>query len=336
MTSLGNPAVRLLAARSLRSHRKAWAAVFAAVAVTTALLGALALAAGSAGLGHARVERYAAAAVVVAGDQEVRWTTKPWGSEPTTVTAGLTERVRVPSAAVDVVRAVPGVRAAVPDHTFVVREQGADGSPDRRVYTGRSWEAARLAPYRLVDGREPRRADEVVTGAGAGAGPGAGARAGDTSGVRVGDVVAGRKVVGLADGPAALYVTAAEARKLAGHAGAADAVGVLARPGVPVDTLHARVRAALDRAGLEDTASGRPLRALTGDGRGGAEHLAAPPRAWSSCNCSPPSPGPSSSWPPSSSPRSSRRPFNSVPPSGSCCSRSGRRPVRSGRRPAGR
>ncbi|MFH8713701.1 FtsX-like permease family protein [Streptomyces zaomyceticus] len=275
MTSLGNPAVRLLAARSLRSHRKAWAAVFAAVAVTTALLGALALAAGSAGLGHARVERYAAAAVVVAGDQEVRWTTKPWGSEPTTVTAGLTERVRVPSAAVDVVRAVPGVRAAVPDHTFVVREQGADGSPDRRVYTGRSWEAARLAPYRLVDGREPRRADEVVTGAGAG--PGAGARAGDTSGVRVGDVVAGRKVVGLADGPAALYVTAAEARKLAGHAGAVDAVGVLARPGVPVDTLHARVRAALDRAGLEDTASGRPLRALTGDGRGGAEHLAAPP-----------------------------------------------------------
>ncbi|MFD7959875.1 FtsX-like permease family protein [Streptomyces zaomyceticus] len=287
MTSLGNPAVRLLAARSLRSHRKAWAAVFAAVAVTTALLGALALAAGSAGLGHARVERYAAAAVVVAGDQEVRWTTKPWGGEPTTETAGLTERVRVPSAAVDVVRAVPGVRAAVPDHTFAVREQGADGSPDRRVYTGRSWEAARLAPYRLVEGREPRTADEVVTGggagagadvgAGAGAGAGADARAGVAAGVRVGDVVAGRKVVGLADGPAALYVTAAEARKLAGHAGAADAVGVLARPGVPADTLHARVRAALDRAGLKDTASGRPLRALTGDGRGGAEHLAAPP-----------------------------------------------------------
>ncbi|GHG13807.1 FtsX-like permease family protein [Streptomyces zaomyceticus] len=277
MTSLGNPAVRLLAARSLRSHRKAWAAVFAAVAVTTALLGALALAAGSAGLGHARVERYAAAAVVVAGDQEVRWTTKPWGGEPTTETAGLTERVRVPGAAVDVVRAVPGVRAAVPDHTFAVREQGADGPQDRRVYTGRSWEAARLAPYRLVEGREPRTADEVVTGGGAGGGAGAGARAGVAAGVRVGDVVAGRKVVGLAEGPAALYVTAAEARKLAGHAGAADAVGVLARPGVPVDTLHARVRAALDRAGLKDTASGRPLRALTGDGRGGAEHLAAPP-----------------------------------------------------------
>ncbi|MDV9193553.1 hypothetical protein R6L23_36000, partial [Streptomyces sp. SR27] len=63
MKAFGNPAVRLLSARSLRAHRKAWAAVFAAVAVTSALLGALALALGATGLGHARVERYAAAPV---------------------------------------------------------------------------------------------------------------------------------------------------------------------------------------------------------------------------------------------------------------------------------
>ncbi|MEF9883742.1 FtsX-like permease family protein [Streptomyces sp. P9-A4] len=274
MKAFGNPAVRLLSARSLRAHRKAWAAVFAAVAVTSALLGALALALGATGLGHARVERYAAASVVVAGDQEVRWTTKPWGSEPTTETAGLTERVRVPGAAVAVLRAVPGVRAAVPDHTFVVRERAAGAAGETRTYTGRSWDAARLAPYRLLDGREPRGAGEVVTGAG--------------TGVRVGDTVAGREVVGVADGPDALYVTAGEARRLAGRPGAAgplaagprdsvDAIGVLAEPGVPVDTLHARVRAALDRAGLRDTASGQPLRAFTGDGRGSAEHLAAAP-----------------------------------------------------------
>ncbi|MFF8511966.1 FtsX-like permease family protein [Streptomyces sp. NPDC015492] len=256
MRMSGDPAVRLLAARSLRTHRKAWAAVFAAVAVTSALLGALALAAGSAALGHARVERYAAAAVVVAGDQEVRWTTKPWGSETTTTTAGLTERVRIPAATVDVLRAVPGVRAAVPDRTFAVRDAGP-------LRTGRSWEAARLAPYRLNDGREPRAAGEAVLGSG--------------TGTRVGDTVAGRTVVGLADGPAALYVTAAEARRLTGRPGSVDAVGVLADPGVPADVLHARVRAALDGAGLRDTASGQPLRALTGAGRGGAEHLAAAP-----------------------------------------------------------
>ncbi|MFJ7958461.1 FtsX-like permease family protein [Streptomyces sp. NPDC096319] len=262
MSRIGNPAVRLLAARSLRAHRKAWAAVFAAVAVTTALLGALALALGSAGLGHARVERYAAASVVVAGDHEVRWTARPWGSEPQTETAGLTERVRVPARAVDVLRAVPGVRAAVPDDVFVVREE-AEGPAGTRAYPGRSWEAARLAPYRLTDGREPRQDGETVAGAGLGA--------------RVGDTLAGRKVVGVADGPGALYVTAGEARRLAGHPGSVDAVGVLAEPGVPVDTLHARVRAALDDAGIEDTAAGQPLRALTGNGRGAAEHLGAPP-----------------------------------------------------------
>ncbi|WP_256962268.1 ABC transporter permease [Streptomyces sp. NRRL B-24572] len=276
----GDPAVRLLAARSLRVHRKAWAAVFAAVAVTSALLGALALALGSVGLGHARVERYAAAPVVVAGDQEVRWTVEPWGSEPGTETAGLTERARVPDEAVDVLRAVPGVREAVRDDAFVVREAvpddrfaGREAVPDDtfavregrahvRAYPGRSWDAARLAPYRLTDGRAPRRAGEAVVGAGLGA---------------VGDTVAGREVVGVADGPAVLYVTAGEARRLAGHPGAVDAVGVLAEPGVPVDTLHARVRAALDEAGLKDTAAGQPLRALTGDGRGAAEHLGAPP-----------------------------------------------------------
>ncbi|MGW0119061.1 FtsX-like permease family protein [Streptomyces sp. NPDC003327] len=265
-----NAAVRLLAARSLRTHRKAWTAVFAAVAVTSALLGALALALGSAGLGHARVERYGAAAVVVAGDQEIRWTTKPWGGETQTVTAGLTERVRIPAAAVDVVRAVDGVRAAVPDDSFTVRtDDGAGTLP------GRSWDAAALAPYALTEGRAPRHPGEAVAGAGLG--------------VRVGDVIRdattgavagtapGYRVVGVAQGPAAVYVTAGEARERAGHPGAVDAVGVLAEPGVPAATLHARVTAALDEAGLKDTAAGQPLRALTGDARGGAEHLAALP-----------------------------------------------------------
>ncbi|MFI8368697.1 FtsX-like permease family protein [Streptomyces sp. NPDC085466] len=271
-----NPAVRLLAARSLRTHRRAWAAVFAAVAVTSALLGALALALGSTALGHARVERYTGAAVVVAGDHEVSRTTDPWGGEPQTATAGLTERVRIPEAAVGVVRAVPGVRAAVPDHTFVVRERAEEGErgggerervtdPEAgpRTHPGRSWAAAALAPYALTEGRAPRRDDEAVVGAGLGLG--------------TGDRTGGYRVVGVAGGPAAVYVTEAEARKRAGRPGRVDAVGVLAAPGVPVDTLHARVRAALDTAGLKDTASGRPLRALTGDGRGDAEHLGARP-----------------------------------------------------------
>ncbi|MFI8325237.1 FtsX-like permease family protein [Streptomyces sp. NPDC085529] len=240
-----NDGVALLAARSLRAHRRAWTAVFAAVALVSALLGALALTAGSLGLAHARVERYAAAPVVVTGDQEVRFTATPWGGEPQTASAGLTERVRVPAAAADALRAVPGVRAVVPDDVFRVRE-----------HTGRSWDAARLGGHRLTAGRAPAAPGETV--------------AGDAPD-RLGRLVAGYRVVGVADGPRALYFGAADARRLAGHPGTHD---VLGEPGVPVDTLHARVRHALDTA---PGTAGKGLRALTGDGRGAAEDLRALP-----------------------------------------------------------
>ncbi|MGA4841562.1 FtsX-like permease family protein [Streptomyces sp. G45] len=256
----------LLAARASRTHRKAWAAVFAALVLTSALLGAFALALTSAALGHARVERYAGAPVVVAGDQHTRYTAKPWGSEPETVTAGLTERVRVPERALDVVRAVPGVRRAVADRVFPV----GDG---RASATGRPWDAAQLAPYALREGRAPQRDGEVVVGGGH--------AVRDRVVLRAGGAEATYTVVGVADGPrAAVYFTGGEARRLAGRA--VDAVGVLADRGVGAGELRDRVRAAVDRAGLSgvgrradgDTAG---LRVLTGEGRGAAEQLAAAP-----------------------------------------------------------
>ncbi|WP_030687469.1 ABC transporter permease [Streptomyces sp. NRRL B-1347] len=261
-------AASLLAARAARTHRKAWAAVFAALVLTSALLGTFALAVASAGLGHARVERYAAADLVVAGDQHTRYTTKPWGSEPETATAGLTERVRVPERALDVVRAVPGVRNAVADRVFPV---GAGG----RAATGRPWEAARLAPYALRAGHPPRHDREIVVGGGH--------APGSRVLLRVGDAEAAYRVVGTAHGPrSAVYFTAAEARRLAPGTGTVDAVGVVARPGVRTADVHDRVRAALERAGLRGAdrraeGDAARLRVLTGNGRGAAEHLAAAP-----------------------------------------------------------
>ncbi|MEU8681122.1 FtsX-like permease family protein [Streptomyces sp. NPDC048611] len=257
-----------LASRAARTHRRAWAAVFAALALTSLLLGTLTLALASAGLGHPRVARYAAADLVVAGDQHTRFTATPWGSETRTVEAGLTERVRVPEAALGTVRKVPGVRAAVPDAVFAV---GRDG----RAAVGRPWAAARLAPYGLRDGRAPLRAGEVVVGGGA--------RDGARAVLRVDGADRTYTVVGVANGPRdAVYFTAGEARRLAGHPGAVDAVGVVARPGVDTEALAARVRAALDAAGARsagpraggDTAG---LGVLTGNARGGAEFLDAGP-----------------------------------------------------------
>ncbi|MDX3228456.1 FtsX-like permease family protein [Streptomyces sp. ME19-01-6] len=261
----------LLASRAARTHRKAWAAVFAALALTSLLLGSFVLALASAGLGHARVERYAAADLVVTGDQETRFTAKPWGSDPQTARAGLTERVRVPGGALGVVRKVPGVREAVADEVFQVGRAG-------EAVTGRAWDAARLAPYELRDGRAPRAADEIVVGGGA--------RPGERITLRVSGADAAYTVVGTADGPrAAVYFEAAEARRLAGHPGTLDAIGVLAEPGVGTDALYSRVRHALDAAGIHSVGrradgDSAKVRVLTGNGRGGPEFLAvAPARA---------------------------------------------------------
>ena len=187
-----------------------------------------------------------------------------------TATAGLTERVRVPERAVDVVRQVPGVRAAVADIVFPVTVRGA-GS------VGRPWEAAQLAPHELRNGRAPDRSGEVVL-AGQGV-PGA------RVSVSVGGVEGTYTVVGVADGPAGgVYFSAAEARRLAGYPGAVDAIGIVAERGVGTGELQARVRHALDAAGIEDAvaagrADGDPgtLRVLAGDGRGAAEFLDAAP-----------------------------------------------------------
>ncbi|MEV8014781.1 ABC transporter permease [Streptomyces sp. NPDC086554] len=264
---------RLLASRAARMHRKAWAAVFAALALTSLLLGAFGLALASAGLGHARVERYSAADLVVTGDQSTRFTAKPWGSDPETATAGLTERVPVPRAALKTVREVPGVRAAIADEVFRIGLRG-EGA------TGRPWSAAQLGSYGLREGAAPRHDSEVVVGGGTGA------RIGDRVAVRVSGTEATYKVVGVAEGPrAAAYFTSAEARRLAGRPGSVAAIGVTADPGTSTSTLYVRVRGALDRAGLGSVGhradgDGAGLRVLTGDGRGGAEFLAvAPARA---------------------------------------------------------
>ncbi|MGH4032845.1 FtsX-like permease family protein [Actinomycetota bacterium Odt1-20B] len=284
---------RLLAVRAARTHRRAWAAVFAALALTSLLLGAFALTLASAGLGHARVERYAAADLVVAGDQSTRYTAKPWGSDPETAEAGLTERVRVPAAALDVVRKVPGVRVAVPDEVFPVGIGGRAG-------VGRPWEAAQLAPYSLSEGRAPRTADEVAVGDGR---SGRRVRLGDRVTVRVRGADRPYTVVGRTHGPdtgiptgipagtgtgtegdadTAVYFSAAQAHRLAGHPGSLAAIGIRAQPGVSAQQLYERVRHALDEKRLKsvgrraDGDSAR-LRVLTGDGRGAAEFLGVAP-----------------------------------------------------------
>ncbi|UWM51047.1 hypothetical protein N0X72_19705 [Streptomyces carpaticus] len=248
-------AAAVLARAALRHQRRSWRTVFVAVLATSLLLGCFALAVTTVALGRPAVERYAAAPVVVTADQ----TTRHRGAQ-----APLTERLRIPASVADLLRSVPEVARVVTDREF--RVPADDGT----TYPGRPWEAAELAPWELREGRAPEAAGEVVASAGLD--------------LPVGARVAGYRVVGVADGPAALWFTAPEAARLGGQ-DTVDVIGVLPGPGVSTGALSTAVREALDAAGAVDArpADERPaddtgeLRVLTGDGRGAAEALGATP-----------------------------------------------------------
>ena len=187
---------------------------------------------------HTPVERYAAAAAVVTGEQRV-------GTDHDVF---LSQRSRVSSALTARLAAVPGVRAAIADVSVPAR-LGATAT------YAHGWGSAALTPYVLSAGRAPAGPDEVVTGYPAALG----ARLAFASTERVRNVT----VVGVARPrhpvslQTAIFLTDAEAGRVAGHPGRVDAIGVLAGPGVDVSRLRAAARSAV---------------VLTGDTRGRGEY----------------------------------------------------------------
>ncbi|MCX4531822.1 ABC transporter permease [Streptomyces sp. NBC_01669] len=262
----GRRASAFLARRSLTAHRRAWAAVFVATAATAALIGAFALVLGSLLLAQPPVERYAGADAVVAADQKVSYTAKPWGSEPRTTTAYVSERARLDRAVVARVAAADGVTKAVADDSVPLTLGGGAGA------VGRSWPSAVLTPYELTSGRAPRSADEVVVDRALAP---AGAEVGSTVKLQVEGAARPYTVSGVAEagnrgeGAPAVFFTEARLTALAGHPGTVDAVGIVARDGVSSDAL----RDSLGDALPDRTDTGRGIRVLTGSARGEAERL---------------------------------------------------------------
>ena len=184
------------------------------------------------------VERYAAAAAVVTGQQVV-------GEDHDLV---LAERARVSAALAERLASVPGVRATIGD-VSVPAQFG------RRTGQAHGWSSARLTPYILASGRPPASASEVVTGFPARLG--AQITLSTTERARRVTVVGIARVRGTAPRTVSIFLTDAEAARLAGRPGRVDAVGVLAGPGFDPD----RLRAAAGGAVVH-----------TGAGRGRAEH----------------------------------------------------------------
>src|SRR4051794_23800709 len=155
------------------------------------------------------VERYAGAAAVVTGQQQV-------GAHNDVL---LGERARVSSDLTARLAAVPGVKAAIADTSTPVRL----GSRDAVAH---GWASAALTPYVLSAGRPPAGSDEVV--AGYRAKLGARLSLAGTERARTVTVVG----VALPRHPVtqqtSVFMTDAEAARLAGHPGRADVIGVLA------------------------------------------------------------------------------------------------------------
>src|SRR5207302_7763575 len=96
---------------------------------------------------HTPVQRYAAAAAVVTGEQRVGADHDVFLSQRNRVSAALTARLA----------AVPGVSAAIADVSVPAR-LGATPA------YAHGWRSAALTPYVLSAGRAPAAPDEVVTG----------------------------------------------------------------------------------------------------------------------------------------------------------------------------
>src|SRR5690349_13644541 len=187
---------------------------------------------------HPPVERYAGATAVVTGQQKA-------GVDHDVL---LGERARASSALIARLAAVPGVRAAIGD---VSVPAGLGG----RAAVAHGWSSSALTPYVLSAGRPPAGPDEVVTGYPAPLGTRLPlAATGPARTVTVVGVAQPRHPVSQ---QTAIFLTDAEATRLAGHPGRVDAIGVLAAPG-------------FDAGRLLAAAGGAQV--LTGDARGAAEY----------------------------------------------------------------
>ncbi|MFC9325142.1 FtsX-like permease family protein [Kitasatospora sp. NPDC057015] len=256
----------LLALSTLRARKGAFAGAFVALFCAAALVTACGALLDTGLRGRIPTERYAGTPLLVTADQELHWT-KRSGGKTKEKSKPLTERAWLDAGTADRLAALPGVRAVVPELTFpaaLLAPGSASGSS-----WGHAWESAPLTPFGLRAGRAPVADDEVVLDTAA-------ARA---AGVEVGAAVtvqstadpAAYRVVGLASPQggelarqSALFFTAAEARRLAGHPGRVSAVGVLTAPGADPKAVRAGVAAAL---------SGGTAKVRTGDELGSAEFL---------------------------------------------------------------
>ena len=250
-----------LAINTLRTRRGGVLGAYAAVALAVVLVASCLVLLESSLRAPLPVDRLAAAAVVVAGDDTLD-SQNGGGS----VGVALPEQPRLPAALAQRLQGLPGVRATIADRTFATEIVVAR----RRLVsaTGHGWSSAALTPLELTRGHAPTATGEVVLDRGLGVHLGERLRITTATSKRAFEVVGIAAPAG-DRGPSlrpAAYFRDDVAAQLAGTGGRADLIGILAEPGVDPGTLARRVSEAVDDL---------DLRVLTGKSRGRAESLEA-------------------------------------------------------------
>ncbi|WP_282792313.1 ABC transporter permease [Streptomyces sp. CC224B] len=264
------------ALRTIRARKGGFLGAFVALMCAAALITACGTLLETGLRGTIQTERYAAAPVLVSADQNVHRTTVKHKKGKTKVkhkTKPIAERAWLPRAIGKRLDGVPGVGTVVPELTFMAEPllPGAGaGDADRPAY-GHAWSSAALTPFRIIDGRAPRAAPDLVIDRGLA--DRARLAPGDRLTVQSTQAPRTYRVTGIAApdsrGEAlahqtALFFSAREAERLADRPGQVTAFGVLPAEGTSVDALRAAVKKAL---------RGTTAQVSSGDGRGPVEFL---------------------------------------------------------------
>ncbi|MGA4846332.1 FtsX-like permease family protein [Streptomyces sp. G5(2025)] len=239
--------------------------------------------------GTVKTERYAAAPVIVSADQNVHQTTVTHKKGKTKVkhkAKPITERAWLPADAIEGrLKKAPGVGEVVPELTFPAHPltPAAAIDPDRPAY-GHAWRSAALTPLRIVDGRAPRAAGDLVIDRDladrAELAPGDRLTVQSTQSPRTYRVtgiaapMSAAPISAASEGAApesgalahqtSLFFSAGEAEWLAAHPGKVSAFGVIPDRNTGVADLKRAVSQALD---------GTTAQVSTGDDRGPVEFL---------------------------------------------------------------
>ncbi|QEV20636.1 FtsX-like permease family protein [Streptomyces alboniger] len=229
--------------------------------------------------GTIKTERYAATPVIVSADQNVHQTTVKRKKGKTKVkhkAKPIAERAWLSADDIEGrLKKAPGVGAIVPELTFLAQPLlPSTAKSDGRPAYGHAWTSAALTPFRLVDGRAPSAAGDLVIDRDLA--DRAELRPGDRLTVQSTQSPRSYRVTGIAapanrtsaDGALAhqtsLFFSSEEAERLAAHPGKVSAFGVVPDRGTDVADLKQAVAHALD---------GTTAQVSTGDGRGPVEFL---------------------------------------------------------------